>query len=57
VRRKGDETLAANGLSEKLMFKRYLAELLDEEARRPPSGATGFDPRLSPAWAGLKLSV
>jgi hypothetical protein len=32
-----------------------LAELLNREARLPPSGTTGFDPRLSPAWPGLKL--
>jgi hypothetical protein len=32
-----------------------LADLLNREARLPPSGTTGFDPRLSPAWPGLKL--
>jgi hypothetical protein len=36
-------------------LRNALADLLDREARLPPSGATGFDPRLSPAWPGLKL--
>ncbi|WP_284258302.1 hypothetical protein [Acidocella aquatica] len=27
------------------------------QARLPPSGALAFDPRLTPAWAGLKLPV
>ncbi len=38
-----------------------LARALDDyfalQARLPPSGATAFDPRLTPAWAGLKLPV
>jgi hypothetical protein len=32
-----------------------LEELLTRQARLPPSGATAFDPRLTPAWPGLKL--
>ena len=36
-------------------LSRALSDLLDQQARLPPSGATGFDPRLSPAWPGLKL--
>lgn len=36
-------------------LRRAVGELLDRQARLPPSGATGFDPRLTPAWAGLKL--
>jgi hypothetical protein len=38
-------------------FARRLDDVLSRQARLPPSGATGFDPRLTPAWAGLKLSV
>ncbi|MDE8348938.1 MAG: hypothetical protein POG74_05560 [Acidocella sp.] len=30
-------------------------EFLDHQARLPPSGATMFDPRLTPAWPGLKM--
>ncbi len=26
-----------------------------QQSRLPPSGATAFDPRLTPAWAGMKL--
>jgi len=26
------------------------------QARLPPSGATGFDPRVTPAWPGLQIS-
>jgi hypothetical protein len=36
-------------------LSRALRELLDNQGRLPPSGATAFDPRLTPAWAGLKL--
>lgn len=36
-------------------FRQKLRKFFDQEARLPPSGATGFDPRLSPAWPGLKL--
>ncbi len=32
-----------------------LTAVLDRQARLPPSGSTGFDPRLSPAWPSLKL--
>jgi hypothetical protein len=27
----------------------------EDQARLPPAGMTGFDPRLSPAWAGLQI--
>ncbi len=30
----------------------WLGMHLDEAARRPPRGGTGFDPRLSPGWPG-----
>ncbi len=42
-------------LVNKAHLSNALADLLNREARLPPSGATGFDPRLSPAWPGLKL--
>ena len=38
-------------------LRRAVSDLLDQEARLPPSGMTGFDPRLSPAWPGLKLQA
>lgn len=31
---------------------RWMTDRLTREASRPPAGATGFDPRLSPAWPG-----
>lgn len=34
------------------LLGRFVAEHLAREAGRPPSGMTGFDPRLSPEWAG-----
>jgi hypothetical protein len=34
-----------------------LEDLLSRQARLPPSGATAFDPRLTPAWPGLQLPV
>jgi hypothetical protein len=36
-------------------LSRALRELLDHQGRLPPSGATAFDPRLTPPWPGLKL--
>ena len=33
---------------------RWLGDLFADEARRPPSGVTGFDSRLSPIFAGRK---
>jgi len=32
-----------------------LEELLDRQSRLPPSGASAFDPLLTPAWPGLQL--
>ena len=32
-----------------------LKEYFYQQSRLPPSGTTAFDPRLTPAWAGLKL--
>ena len=34
------------------MVGRFISEYLAEAATRPPAGATGFDPRISPAWSG-----
>jgi hypothetical protein len=34
------------------LLGRFVAEHLAREAGRPPSGMTGFDPLLSPQWAG-----
>jgi hypothetical protein len=34
------------------LLGRFVAEHLAREAGRPPSGMTGFDPLLSPEWAG-----
>jgi hypothetical protein len=44
-----------------LTSRENLAHVLDDyfnrQARLPPSGATAFDSRLTPAWVGLKLPV
>ena len=34
------------------MIGRFISEYLAEAATRPLAGATGFDPRISPAWSG-----
>ncbi|OYV44357.1 MAG: hypothetical protein B7Z75_03975 [Acidocella sp. 20-57-95] len=34
-----------------------LSDILHREANLPPSGLTGFDPFLTPAWVGQKLSI
>lgn len=36
-------------------FKQMIKEYYSSEVRLAPSGATGFDARVTPAWAGLKL--
>lgn len=38
-------------------LSRVLDDYFLRQTRLPPSGATGFDPRLTPVWAGLKLPV
>jgi hypothetical protein len=35
--------------------KDTLDQILMQQARRPPAGPTSFNPRLTPAWAGLKI--
>jgi hypothetical protein len=37
------------------VLRSALEELLGHQARLPPSGATAFDPRVTPAWPGLQL--
>jgi hypothetical protein len=34
---------------------RWLGSHLARRAARPPAGATGFDPRLSPLWPGATI--
>ncbi|MDD2795894.1 hypothetical protein [Acidocella sp.] len=38
-------------------ISRAMGDYFMHQARLPPSGAMAFDPRLTPAWAGLKLPV
>jgi hypothetical protein len=38
-------------------ISRTMNDYFAHQARLPPSGAMAFDPRLTPAWAGLKLPV
>jgi hypothetical protein len=38
-----------------LKLRSALQDLLTQQARLPPSGATAFDPRVTPAWPGLQL--
>ena len=38
-------------------MSRAINDYFVHQARLPPSGAMAFDPRLTPAWAGLKLPV
>ena len=46
---------AADVYEDEQRLDRVLSDFFDRQSRLPPSGATGFDPRLSPAWPGLKL--
>ncbi len=36
-------------------IEQIVTEMFDRQTRLPPSGATMFDPRLTPAWSGLKI--
>jgi hypothetical protein len=36
-------------------LERALSEVFRRQSRLPPAGVTAFDPRLTPAWPGLKL--
>jgi hypothetical protein len=46
---------AADGAVSGVRLYRAIDDYLARQARLPPSGMTGFDPRLSPAWAGLQI--
>ncbi|WP_287833353.1 hypothetical protein [Acidiphilium sp.] len=39
---------------ERMDLGRWLGGLFGDEARRPPSGVTGFDTRMSPVFPGRK---
>ena len=36
-------------------LEQALRDFFFQQSRLPPSGATAFDPRLTPEWAGVKL--
>ncbi len=38
-------------------FDRAIQDFFMRQARLPPAGGMAFDPRLTPAWAGVKLPV
>jgi hypothetical protein len=40
---------------DQLALRGALEELLERQSRLPPSGASAFDPLLTPAWPGLQL--
>jgi hypothetical protein len=40
---------------DQLALRGALAELLERQGRLPPSGASAFDPLLTPAWPGLQV--
>ncbi len=41
--------------SSRVSFRRAIESFFAEQARQPPSGIGGFDPNLSPTWAGLQI--
>lgn len=45
----------ADGQLSAMRLDRAIDDYLARQSRLPPSGMTGFDPRLSPAWAGLQI--
>jgi hypothetical protein len=49
-----DASLASTAITQR-QVKSALRDYFNAQARLPPSGATGFDPRLTPAWAGQKF--
>jgi hypothetical protein len=52
------DSIAAHSMAKKIgkqNLRLAMSDLLNAQARLPPSGPTAFDPRLTPAWAGLKL--
>lgn len=40
---------------EQTLIGRAIETYFANQARLPPAEMTGFDPRLSPAWAGLQI--
>jgi hypothetical protein len=53
-----ENSIAARPAKQKIDYQSLrvaLNDLLNAQARLPPAGPTAFDPRLTPAWAGLKL--
>jgi len=36
---------------------RWMADYLAHAASRPPSGGVGFDPRMTPVWAGAPIGA
>lgn len=53
----GVQSFADGTVTSQINLARALDDYFNRQARLPPSGATAFDPRLTPAWAGLKLPV
>ncbi len=49
--------LSGAAVTSPVNFSHMLDDYFIRQARLPPSGATAFDPRLTPAWAGLKLPI
>jgi hypothetical protein len=49
-----DVSLASAAITQR-QVKLALRDYFNAQARLPPSGATAFDPRLTPAWAGQKI--
>jgi hypothetical protein len=49
--------LSGNVTASSVELSQALEDYFTRQARLPPSGATAFDPRLTPAWAGVKLPV
>ena len=53
----GDDCAGLGGVLEVdgALLGRFIAEQLGREAGRPPSGMTGFDPLVSPAWMSASV--
>jgi len=55
ARQHSKQEISAAQKLDPLKLRNALEDLLTRQARLPPSGATAFDPRLTPAWPGLQL--
>ena len=52
----GDERAVERRLEvDGALLGRFIAEQLGRAADRPPSGMTGFDPLVSPAWMSASV--